>query len=70
MFTEKKQIGIKGEKMSKEKQENFCTWEFVEDDIQDYWQTSCGQMYFMDGTPYENHVKFCLWCTNRIKEKK
>lgn len=45
-----------------------CAW-IQERDDGDAWSTSCGNaMCINDGTPSENHWKFCCYCGFRIKE--
>lgn len=41
-----------------------CTWEY--EDMYDYWETSCGKAFCLDGTPMENGVQFCFYCGGRL----
>lgn len=49
-----------------------CTWTSLEDmDTPDTYQTECGEMWsFVDGSPAENHVRFCHKCGKNIEAKR
>jgi hypothetical protein len=43
-----------------------CTW--TEDD-EGNWDTQCGEKWcFIEGTPTENHCRFCAYCGGRLVE--
>jgi len=38
-----------------------CEW--LEDELDGYWTTACGEMHcFTDGGPEDNHHRFCPYC--------
>jgi hypothetical protein len=42
-----------------------CEWK--QDDLDDLWETSCGQAWtFIDGGPEDNHVRFCHSCGRKV----
>lgn len=44
-----------------------CLWKQDEDGA---WDLSCGERYeITEGTPRENHMKFCCYCGKRIRQK-
>lgn len=44
-----------------------CLW--TEDD-NGVWETSCKQMFVLnEGTPEQNHMKFCCYCGTKLKQK-
>lgn len=47
---------------------NKCEW--ISDDYEDGWSTSCGLIFIInDGTPEENHMKFCCYCGKEIEQR-
>ncbi|MDZ4344780.1 MAG: hypothetical protein U1E51_20345 [Candidatus Binatia bacterium] len=47
-----------------------CVWTGFNDDYNDYWETSCGQSFILDeGTPKQNHLKFCYNCGKPLEQK-
>jgi hypothetical protein len=48
--------------------EQSCIWTEDEDGI---YQTSCGNSFeFMNGTPNDNHTKFCPYCGKVLTQSK
>jgi len=46
----------------------YCEWKYVSED-DDYYETTCSQAFYLtNGTPKDNHYKFCPHCGRRIKE--
>lgn len=44
-----------------------CNW--IQDDDDGNWVTDCGGIFvIIDGTPRDNEMKFCPYCSNRITE--
>ena len=44
-----------------------CVWK---DDGEGNWDTSCGERYIIiEGTPYENNMKFCTYCGRILIER-
>ena len=51
----------------KKKKKAACIWSSQEAGG-DRWSTSCGHEYIInDGTPAENHMKFCLYCGKPLR---
>jgi hypothetical protein len=45
-----------------------CIWAEDEDGI---YHTSCGDAFeFMNGTPDDNHIKFCPYCGKELRQSK
>lgn len=45
------------------KEINQCYWAKIDDEMMDYWQTSCENAFaFEDGTPIDNGFNFCPYC--------
>jgi hypothetical protein len=45
-----------------------CTWT---EDSDGNWETDCGETFILnDGTPKENHMKFCCYCGKPLKEER
>ncbi len=44
-----------------------CEWKY--DDIDNYWESSCGLTWYLsEGTLKENKMNFCPKCGKKIKE--
>ena len=55
--------------MIKDRRDDYCVWTFSNDD-NCYWATDCGHSFqFIDGSPKENHMKFCPYCGKKLTTK-
>ena len=47
----------------------YCKWILDNDPDDYYFNTSCGQAFFLsDGTLEDNEIKYCCFCGKPIKE--
>ena len=47
-----------------------CTWKMVDSDY-NIWETDCGVSFVLeDGTPKENHLRYCCYCGRKLIEEK
>src|SRR6266487_3391119 len=47
-----------------------CEWKQADDEESNNWESSCGDIFFFeDGTPEENGIKFCPFCSHRVSQK-
>lgn len=47
-----------------------CSWIQEDDPEICYWKTGCGNsFYFTEGTPTDNHMKFCCYCGKLLKQE-
>jgi len=45
-----------------------CTWK---EDDEGIWDTTCGEAFtFIEGTPGENDMKYCCYCSKPLEEAK
>ena len=48
-----------------QKEEIFCLWTYDED--YDCYNTDCGESFVvLEGTPEENHMKYCVYCGKEL----
>lgn len=49
-----------------ENKKDICTWKYDID--YDYYHTDCGEDFtLMDGTPYQNKMRYCYRCGRKLK---
>lgn len=46
----------------------YCDWR--PDGEYEYYETSCGNCFCVEGTPAENEMKFCPYCGKPLREVK
>ena len=49
-------------------QKRYCEWK--PDYDYEYYETSCGNCFCVEGTPEENRMKFCPYCGRQLREVK
>ena len=48
---------------------NMCVWT-QDSENSDIWLSSCGKAFVLnEGTPQENHVKYCVYCGKPIEQE-
>jgi len=44
-----------------------CKWYYKDNDLEDYWETSCDSAFtIIDGTLEDNNIKYCPFCGKEI----
>ena len=47
----------------------MCVWT-QDSENSDIWLSSCGKAFVLnEGTPQENHVKYCVYCGKPIEQE-
>ncbi len=68
-MTPERKTKVIGEQVSKQYVPfRKCSWVYFENDIEEYWETGCGEKYsFNDGGLKENGVNYCFKCGGKIR---